>query len=83
MMNRYVEVYSEEEGAWVSEQFQNLVSGTIFHLYEQDGTPLTDHTGVFEFRAASDPYQTTVSGYGDVWQIDVYDPEPVVVMNAL
>lgn len=75
MLTRNVEVYSDAGREWVPRKFQELVSGTIFRMYEPDGSPVADHTGVYELKAASDPYQVTISGYGDILQIDIYDPE--------
>jgi hypothetical protein len=66
-------IKTKTESGWVDAEWSSLVSGTVFRIYEEDGTPVIDGTGVAEFVAMSDAYMTTYSGV-DVWQTEVEDP---------
>lgn len=79
-MARHVEYLAGDY--WAPARWEELVSGTLFKAYEEDGSPITDHTGVYELRAACDAYQVTVSGVGEVWEIKIYDPDPVTFSST-
>lgn len=73
---RTIKLYDEETGGWNEVEWSTIVSGSRIQIYEEDGTIITDGTGIHEFTTTSDAYITTYSGEGDVNVIDVEDPSP-------
>lgn len=73
---RTLEYFDHDIEEWTNIAWADVVSGTIVKLYEEDGTPVPDGTGVFELTVIADSYQQTISGAGDIWTIDIADPDP-------
>jgi len=72
---RTLKYYDDNNHEWIDLEWSALTSGTTFKIFEEDGTIVRDGTGVEEFVAQSDSYLLTISGVGDVWSVNVYDPE--------
>ena len=73
---RTIEYYDYDELTWSGIEWSTVVSGMMVRMYEEDGSPISDGTGIYEMNAISDAYQQTISGVGDVWTIDINDPSP-------
>lgn len=73
---RTVEYYDHDTNEWFGIEWSAIVSGTMIRINEEDGTPVKDGTGIYEFNTASDSYLQTISGSGDVWTVQCYDPDP-------
>ena len=74
---RTLEYYDYDTKEWFDVAWAEVVSGTVVRIYEEDGTPVTDGTGVYEMNVVSDSYQQTVVSGGDlIWHIDIADPDP-------
>jgi hypothetical protein len=69
--------YMDVDSNWLPVEWPTVVSGMVVRMFEDDGTPITDGTGVYEMQVVSDAYQQTISGVGDIWTIDVNDPDPM------
>jgi len=76
---RTIEYYDELSTVWSGISWENVISGTMIRIYEEDGTPVVDGTGVYEFMTASDSYLSVISGSGDIWTVQTYDPDPYPV----
>ena len=76
---RTLEYYDFDLIEWFDTTWSGTVSGTLIRITEEDSTPVVDGTGVHEVWTMSDAYQITISGIGDVWHIDIADPDPVPV----
>lgn len=74
-MSRHVEYYNDTIGDFVPAQWPELVSGTLFRIYEETGESVFDCNNSQDFLAVSDSYQVTINGK-DCWQIEVKDPDP-------
>lgn len=73
---RTLEYYDYNTTLWSGIDWPTAASGMMVRMYEEDGTPIADGTGVFEMNVVADAYQQTISGSGDVWTIDIADPDP-------
>jgi len=73
---RTIEYYDHNTTLWSGIPWPTVVSGMMVRMYEEDGTPIKDGTGLYEMFVCLTAYTQTVSGVGDVWTIDVNDPEP-------
>ena len=74
---RTLEYYDYDTKEWFDVNWSDVVSGTVVRIYEEDGTPVVDGTGVYEMNVVSDSYQRTVVSGGDlIWHIDIADPDP-------
>lgn len=73
---RTVEYFDEDIGNWFDIEWSNIVSGTQIRITEENGTLVTDGTGVYELITDSDSYLQTISGSGDIWTVDILDPSP-------
>jgi hypothetical protein len=74
---RTIEYYDNNYDEWFDVNWSDVVSGTVVRIYEEDGTPVPDGTGIFELKVLTDAYQQTVtSGGGLIWHIDIADPDP-------
>jgi hypothetical protein len=76
---RSVEYFDNITNNWEGISWTDVVSGTTIRISEEDGTSVTDGTGVAELYAVTDSYLSAASGTEDVWTVDVYDPEPYPV----
>jgi len=76
---RTIEVYDHNENIWTVVDWPTVTSGELVRITEEDGTPITDGTGVYELRVISDAYQQTISDSGSIWTIDIADPDPYPV----
>ena len=76
---RIIEYYDYDAKEWFGMDWSDVVSGTMIRMFEDDGTPVADGTGVFEMQTVSNSYQQTISGSGEVWTIDIADPDPHAV----
>ena len=72
---RSIEYYDYDTNEWVDTEWSTVVSGMMVRIYEEDGTPISDGTGIYEMRVLSDAYLQTISGSGDVWTIDISDAD--------
>jgi hypothetical protein len=75
---RTIEYYDSNYEEWFDIEWSEVVSGTLIHIYEPDGTPVSGLTGIYEMYTVSDSY--TISGSeGPLWAVDVADNlgEPV------
>jgi len=73
---RIIEYWDFDTSTWSGIEWPTVVSGMMVRMYEEDGTPIIDGTGVYEMNVVADAYTQTISGVGDVWTINVDDPEP-------
>jgi len=74
---RTVDYYDYDTEEWFDVEWSNIVSGTMIRIFEEDGTPLPDGTGIYELNTVSDAYQQTVVSGGDlIWHVDIADPDP-------
>ena len=74
---RTIEWYDYDTTLWSGIAWPDVVSGTMIRMFEEDGTPITDGTGVLEMYTASDAYQQTVVSGGElIWHIQINDPDP-------
>lgn len=73
---RTLEYWDTEYEQWFGIAWDTVASGQRVRCYEEDGTPVPDGTGVYEWEVIGDAYQQTISGVGDVWTIDIADPDP-------
>ncbi len=74
---RTLEYYDYDTKEWFDINWADVVSGTVVRIFEEDGTSVTDGTGVYEMNVVSDAYQQTVVSGGDlIWHIDIADPDP-------
>lgn len=77
---RTVEYYDYDTSTWSGTEWSTLVSGSMIRIYEEDGSPVTDGTGVLELNTVSDAYQATVVSGGElIWHVDIADPDPSAV----
>jgi hypothetical protein len=74
--------YMDEDGGWLPIEWSTVVSGMVVKMYEEDGTPITDGTGVYEMNVAADAYQQTISGEEGIWTINLYDPDPYPIARG-
>ena len=74
---RTVEYMDDLGGTWSGIEWPNIVSGTQIRISEEDGSYVTDGTGVIELRTVSNAYQSTVVSGGElIWHVDIADPDP-------
>ena len=73
---RTIEYWNFDTVEWTELEWPTVVSGMRVRMYEEDGTAIPDGTGVYEMEVVRDAYTQTISGSGDVWTIDVADPDP-------
>jgi len=74
---RTVEYYDYGTNTWSGTEWSTLVSGSMIRMYEEDGTPVSDGTGIYELQTVSDAYQSTVVSGGElIWHVDIADPDP-------
>jgi hypothetical protein len=77
---RTIEYYDYDTEGWVDTDWADVVSGTMVRIYEEDGTPVADGTGIVELNVVSDAYQQTVVSGGElIWHIGIADPDPTPV----
>ena len=76
---RTIEYFDRETTTWSGLEWATVVSGMVVRMFEEDGTPIKDGTGVYEMNVAADAYTQTISGVGDVWTINILDPDPYYV----
>lgn len=76
---RTLEYWDFDDVTWSGIEWSTVTSGMRVRCFEEDGTPVPDGTGIYEWEVIGDAYQATISGVGDVWQIDIADPEPTPV----
>ena len=77
---RTVDYYDYDETTWSGIEWADVVSGTMIRIFEEDGTPVRDGTGVYELNTVSDAYQRTVVSGGElIWHVDIADPDPSAV----
>jgi len=76
---RTIEVYDIGTATWSGLEWSTVVSGMLVRMFEESGDPVIDGTGVFELNVVADAYQQTISGVGDIWTINIADPEPTPV----
>jgi len=77
---RTIKIYDDEIEDWTALEWSTVVSGMIVSIYEEDGTPVPDGTGVYELNVVGDAYQQTVVSGGElIWHIDIADPDPSAV----
>lgn len=79
---RTVEYWDYDAATWSGIEWSAIVSGTVVRMYEENGDPMSTGVGIYEMNVISDAYQVTVSGIGDVWHIDIEDPEPTPVPRS-
>lgn len=79
-MSRHVEYYNDTSMDFVPAQWPELVSGTLFRIYEETGEPVFNYNNKQDFLAISDAYQVTISGE-DYWQVEVEDPDPTYLQE--
>jgi hypothetical protein len=73
---RTLEYWDTEYNQWFDIAWDTVASGQRVRCFEGDGTPVPDGTGIYEWEVVKDAYQVTISGVGDVWHIDIADPDP-------
>ena len=73
---RTVTYFDDDVKEWFGVEWSDIVSGTQIRIYEEDGTPVTDGTGVHELFTDSDAYQQTISGEEGIWTVNIFDPNP-------
>jgi len=73
---RTIEYYDFDTTLWSGIDWPTVVSGMRVRMYEEDGTAIPDGTGVYEMEVVADAYTQTISGTGDVWTINIADPDP-------
>ena len=74
---RTLEYWDSEYEQWFDIAWDTVASGQRVRCYEEDGTPVPDGTGVYEWEVTRDAYQaTTVSGGDLIWHIEIADPDP-------
>jgi hypothetical protein len=74
---RTVEYYDYDTNTWSGTDWSVLISGSMIRMYEEDGTPIPDGTGIYEMNVVSDAYQATVTSGGElIWHVDISDPDP-------
>jgi len=74
---RTVEYYDYETNTWSGTEWPTLISGSMIRIYEEDGTPISDGTGIYELQTVSDAYQATVVSGGElIWHVNIADPDP-------
>ena len=74
---RTIEYYDYDIKDWFDIEWANVISGSMIRIFEEDGTPVPDGTGIYELNVVSDAYQQTVVSGGDlIWHIDIADPDP-------
>ena len=73
---RTLELYDIETSTWSGVEWPTIVSGSVVRMFEEDGTPITDGTGVYEMNVVADAYQQTISGEEGIWTINIADPDP-------
>jgi len=73
---RTLEYWDDDNLTWSGIEWPAVVSGMVVRMYEEDGTAISDGTGVYEMNVISDAYQQTISGVDGIWTINVADPDP-------
>jgi len=77
---RTLEYWNIDTDEWIDTEWSTVVSGQRVRCYEEDGTPVPDGTGVYEWEVVRDAYQeATVSGGDLIWHIGIADPDPATV----
>ena len=76
---RTLQFWSEGDGFWMDTEWETVTSGMRVRCFEEDGTPVPDGTGVYEWDVVKDAYQVLYNGTDLVWQIDIMDPDPTSV----
>lgn len=77
---RTIKIYDDDIEDWAAIDWSTVVSGMTVSIFEEDGTPVTDGTGVYELNVVGDAYQQTVVSGGElIWHIDIADPDPSAV----
>ncbi len=77
---RTIKIYDDDIEDWATIDWSTVVSGMTVSIFEEDGTPVQDGTGVYELNVVGDAYQQTVVSGGElIWHIDIADPDPSAV----
>ena len=76
---RTLKYWNMDSEDWEDIEWSAVTSGTVVRCYEQNGTPVPDSTGVYEWTVLKDSYQQLFNGTDLVWTIEIYDVEPTPV----